>query len=156
MCKYVERRFLARPAAAAGSGSVHLLQEWLWEAVQRGDVQSGEVQRGGRGVCMCVCVLMKVMDVAQLYCSHNCTPCSPPRPPAAYHALACGANANHPYNSQPAAQLVWEANMQAGGAEDQPLSPSNLGHSSVLHAACRVRCVRRDASCAVVSLEAAP
>lgn len=60
-----------------------------------------------------------------------------PRPPA-YRAIACGADVNHSYSSQPAAQLVWEANLQCGGGADQPLSPTNLGHISVLHAACRV------------------
>ncbi|KAL4436335.1 hypothetical protein ABPG77_009897 [Micractinium sp. CCAP 211/92] len=90
--KYEEKRCLARPA---GAGSAQQLQDWLWDAVVRGDVK------------------------------------------AAYHAIACGAEVNHSYSSQPAAQLVWEANMQCGGGADQPLSPTNLGHISVLHAACR-------------------
>lgn len=64
--------------------------------------------------------------------------CCPPHR-AAYHAIACGADVNYSYSGQAAAQLVWEANMLAGGAAEQPLSPSNLGHTTVLHAACRVR-----------------
>ncbi|KAI3430848.1 hypothetical protein D9Q98_009258 [Chlorella vulgaris] len=55
---------------------------------------------------------------------------------AAYHAIACGADVNHSYHTQPAARAVWECNLQAGGDADQPLSPSNLGHAGVLHAAC--------------------
>ena len=57
---------------------------------------------------------------------------------AAYHAIACGADVNHSYHAQPAARLVWECNMQAGGDADQPLSPTNLGHTGVLHTACTV------------------
>ncbi|KAI7840581.1 hypothetical protein COHA_005734 [Chlorella ohadii] len=91
--KYVDKRFLARPPDAAASPQA--LQEWLWEAAQRGDVRG------------------------------------------AYHAIACGADVNYSYSGQAAAQLVWEANMLAGGAAEQPLSPSNLGHTTVLHAACR-------------------
>ncbi|PSC71679.1 ADP-ribosylation factor GTPase-activating AGD1 [Micractinium conductrix] len=93
VAKYGGKAFLARPAGADGQ---HLLQEWLWDAVQRGDIRT------------------------------------------AYRAIACGADVNHAYTSQPAAQLVWEANMQAGGGADQPLSPTNLGHTNVLHAACRL------------------
>lgn len=63
---------------------------------------------------------------------------APPALPVAYRAIACGADVNHSYSTQPAAQLVWEANLQAGGEADQPLSPTNLGHTNVLHAACRV------------------
>lgn len=59
---------------------------------------------------------------------------------AAYHAIACGADVNHSYHTQPAARAVWECNLQAGGDADQPLSPSNLGHAGVLHAACMVGC----------------
>ncbi|KAL4420567.1 hypothetical protein ABPG75_010223 [Micractinium tetrahymenae] len=90
--KYVEKRHLACPAGARGAQQ---LQDWLWDAVARGDIK------------------------------------------AAYRAIACGTDVNHSYSSQPAAQLVWEANMQGGGGADQPLSPTNLGHISVLHAACR-------------------
>lgn len=39
-CRYVEKRFLARPAGAAASQQA--LQEWLWEAAQRGDVRGGK------------------------------------------------------------------------------------------------------------------
>ncbi|PRW20973.1 ADP-ribosylation factor GTPase-activating AGD3-like [Chlorella sorokiniana] len=91
--KYVEKRFLARPPGAAASPQA--LQEWLWEAVQRGDVQG------------------------------------------AYQAIACGADVNYSYSGQAAAQLVWEANMLAGGQAEQPLSPTNLGHTTALHAVCR-------------------
>lgn len=91
--KYAEKRFLARPAGAAASQQA--LQEWLWEAAQRGDVRG------------------------------------------AYHAIACGADVNYSYSGQAAAQLVWEANTLAGGQAEQPLSPTNLGHTTVLHAACR-------------------
>ncbi|GAB4819632.1 hypothetical protein N2152v2_006678 [Parachlorella kessleri] len=56
---------------------------------------------------------------------------------AAYCAIACGADPNTKLATQPAAQLVGEANLQAGGAAEQPVSPSNLGDVSVLHAACR-------------------
>lgn len=87
----MDKRLLARPPGAVGE---ERLQEWLWDAVQRGDVKS------------------------------------------AYHAIACGADVNHSYHAQPAARLVWECNMQAGGDADQPLSPTNLGHTGVLHAAC--------------------
>lgn len=69
----------------------------------------------------------------------------PPHPRAAYHAIACGADVNHSYSGQSAGQLVWEANMLAGGQAEQPLSPTNLGHTSVLHAACRVREGQRSA-----------
>jgi Arf-GAP/coiled-coil/ANK repeat/PH domain-containing protein len=55
---------------------------------------------------------------------------------AMYYALACGADAARRYASSPAAQVVWEANLVAGGAQDQPVSPSNLG-VSLLHACAR-------------------
>lgn len=54
-----------------------------------------------------------------------------------YQAVAGGADLNVHLDTQPAAQLVWEANMQTGGAAEQPVSPTNLGGVSVLHAACR-------------------
>ena len=94
--KYVERRFVSRRAGGPGSQQQQQLQDWLWDAARRGDLQS------------------------------------------AYQALAAGANLDFKYSSQPAAQLVWESNLQAGGTDDQPVSPSNLGGVTVLHAACRV------------------
>ncbi len=39
-CRYVDKRFLARPPDAAASPQA--LQEWLWEAAQRGDVRGGK------------------------------------------------------------------------------------------------------------------
>lgn len=72
---------------------------------------------------------------------------------AAYHAIACGADVNHSYSGQAAAQLVWEANLVAGGEAEQPLSPTNLGHTGALHAACRVR--RHCLPCCVLAMPAA-
>lgn len=37
--KYVEKRSLARPPAAA---TPERLQQWLWEAVQQGDLKAGK------------------------------------------------------------------------------------------------------------------
>jgi ankyrin repeat protein len=41
------------------------------------------------------------------------------------------------FNSASAAQLVFEANLRAGGAHDAPVSPTALGDVTALHAACR-------------------
>eukprot|EP00887_Chlorella_sp_A99_P007156 scaffold2.g7156.t1 len=95
VAKYVDRAFVAAPAPGPAAAAAQQLADWLWEAVQRGDVRG------------------------------------------AFRALAAGANVNTRYSSQPAAQLVWESNLRAGGADDQPVSPSNLGGVTALHAACR-------------------
>lgn len=59
------------------------------------------------------------------------TPVSPNPPlPAAYRAIACGADVNHAYTSQPAAQLVWEANMQVRAAL---LGGWNMMHTVLPH-----------------------
>lgn len=44
--KYVEKRRLARPG---GAGGAQQLQDWLWDAVARGDVRAGEGREGAGG-----------------------------------------------------------------------------------------------------------
>lgn len=43
--KYVDKSFLARPQGAAAAPQ--RLQQWLWEAVQLGDVRAGEAAAAG-------------------------------------------------------------------------------------------------------------
>lgn len=54
-----------------------------------------------------------------------------------YKALAWRAHVNHSFSNSSAAQLVFESNLQAGGSQDQPVSPTSLGDLTALHAACR-------------------
>lgn len=56
---------------------------------------------------------------------------------SSYYAVACGAKVSERCHHQSAAQLVWEANLRAGGTQEQPVSPTHLGDVTILHAACR-------------------